>query len=188
MTAPKRQPARRVSKAERRAHLLAQAKALFLLDGYRVTTTARIAEAAGVSEAVLSRHFATKEAFFLDILHEIRQATLDRWSAETAGGGDPLARLHAIADLYLEVARERAGEVRLLHRTLLEQQDETILGPVRDFYLEVETLLARLIAEGQQSGVFRRSLDPRVGAWELIRTISGCVNEGSSPSLWPKRR
>src|SRR5436305_1664844 len=28
-------------------------------------------------------------------------------------------------------------------------------------------------AERQQSGVFRRSLEPRVGAWELIRTALG---------------
>jgi hypothetical protein len=34
-------------------------------------------------------------------------------------------------------------------------------------------LLAGIIAEGQQSGVFRRSLDPRVGAWEMIRTAMG---------------
>ena len=36
--------------------------------------------------------------------------------------------------------------------------------------MEGEALLARIIAEGQQTGVFRRNLDPRVGAWELIRT------------------
>jgi hypothetical protein len=44
---------------------------------------------------------------------------------------------------------------------------------VRSFYLDAETLLAELIAEGQQAGVFRRSLDPRVGAWEVIRTGLG---------------
>ena len=36
-----------------------------------------------------------------------------------------------------------------------------------------ETLLAGIIGEGQHSGVFRRNLDPRVGAWELIRTALG---------------
>jgi hypothetical protein len=34
-------------------------------------------------------------------------------------------------------------------------------------------LLAKVIADGQQTGVFRRPLDPRVGAWELIRTALG---------------
>ena len=52
-------------------------------------------------------------------------------------------------------------------------QDEEIAACLRSFYLENETLLAQVIAEGQQTGVFRRSLDPRIGAWELIRTALG---------------
>ena len=44
---------------------------------------------------------------------------------------------------------------------------------MRDFYLDSEALLAGIITEGQQSGVFRRSLDPRVGAWEIMQTTLG---------------
>jgi hypothetical protein len=64
-------------------------------------------------------------------------------------------------------------EFRIMHRTLVETDDEEIVALMRAFYLDSEDLLARVIAEGQQSGVFRRSLDPRVGAWELIRTALG---------------
>ena len=60
-----------------------------------------------------------------------------------------------------------------MHRALVESDDEEILAQLRAFYLDSEDLLARIITEGQQSGVFRRSLDPRVGAWELIRTALG---------------
>ena len=60
-----------------------------------------------------------------------------------------------------------------MHRTLVESDDEEIVALLRAFYLDSETLLAQIIAEGQQSGVFRRSLDPRIGAWELIRTALG---------------
>jgi hypothetical protein len=35
--------------------------------------------------------------------------------------------------------------------------------------------VAQIIADGQQSGFFRRSLDPRVGAWELIRSALACT-------------
>ena len=38
---------------------------------------------------------------------------------------------------------------------------------------QLKRLLAQIISEGQQTGVFRRNLDPRVGAWELIRTALG---------------
>ena len=177
MSAPQRRPdsarpAGRLRKAERKRQLLAHAKQLFVDHGYQDTTTEKIAQAAGVTEPVLYRHFESKKALFLEVLQEIRQATLNRWHAETAGLSDPLAKLHAIADMYLGTTREHALEFRVMHRTLIET-DEEIAAALRAFYLDSEALLAGIISEGQQSGVFRRNLDPRVGAWELIRTALG---------------
>jgi AcrR family transcriptional regulator len=160
-------------KAERKRQLLAHAKQLFVQLGYQETTTEKIAKAAGVSEPVLYRHFDSKKTLFLEVLQEIRDATLNRWRADTAGLTDPLAKLHAIADTYLSTTREHAVEFHIMHRTLMETDDEEIVAFLRSFYLDSEALLAHVISEGQQTGVFRRSLDPRVGAWELIRTALG---------------
>jgi AcrR family transcriptional regulator len=160
-------------KAERKRQLLAHAKQLFVTLGYQNTTTEKIAHAAGVTEPVLYRHFESKKALFLEVLQEVRQATLERWNAETIDLTDPLAKLHAIADTYLVTTRQHAIELRIMHQTLMETEDEEIVALLRAFYLDSETILAKIIADGQQAGVFRRSLDPRVGAWELIRTALG---------------
>src|SRR5215468_9499974 len=178
MTAPQRRrsdakPASRMSKAERKRQLLQHAKQLFVTLGYTATTTEKIAQAAGVSEPVLYRHFESKKALFLEVLREVREATLTRWRSETAKLTDPLAKLHAIADMYLGTTREHAVEFRIMHRTLVECDEPEIVAFLKTFYLDSEALLAQVIAEGQQTGVFRRSLDPRVGAWELIRTALG---------------
>jgi AcrR family transcriptional regulator len=163
----------RMRKADRKRQLLSHAKQLFVTLGYQNTTTEKIARAAGVTEPVLYRHFDNKKTLFLEVLREIREATLNRWLTETAELSDPLARLHRIMDLYLGTTREHAVEFRIMHRTLLETDDEEIASFLRSFYLDSETLLAQVISAGQQVGVFRRSLDPRVGAWELIRTALG---------------
>jgi AcrR family transcriptional regulator len=160
-------------KAERKRQLVAHAKQLFVTLGYQATTTEKIASAAGVSEPVLYRHFESKRALFLEVLREIREATLSRWREETANVADPLAKLHAITEMYLGTTREHALEFRIMHRTLVETDDEEIVAFLRTFYLDSEALLAHVISEGQRSGVFRRSLDPHVGAWELIRTALG---------------
>lgn len=179
MSAPQRRqaetpkPSERMRKADRKRQLLAHAKQLFVRFGYQDTTTEKIAKAAGVSEPVLYRHFESKKALFLEVLEEIRQATLHRWHTETAHLTDPLAKMHAVVDIYLGATREHALELRVMHRTLLESHDEEIAACLRSFYLDSEKLLAQIIVEGQQTGVFRRSLDPRVGAWELIRTALG---------------
>jgi len=179
MTSPERRrsgasrPTARLTKAERKRQLLGHAKHLFVTQGYHATTTEKIAQAAGVTEPVLYRHFDNKKALFLEVLEEVRAATLQRWHTETSSLTDPLAKLHAIADMYLGSTRAHAVEFRIMHRTLVETDDEEIVTLLRSFYLDSEVLLARIIAEGQQTGVFRRSLDPRVGAWELIRTALG---------------
>src|SRR5262249_5721446 len=158
MTSPERRrkgdprPSARLGKAERKRQVLAQAKQLFATLGYHATTTEKIAAAAGVTEPVLYRHFPTKRALFLEVLREVRAATLERWHAETDGLTAPLAKLHAVADTYLGSTRDHAVELRILHRALVETEDEEIVALLRAFYLEGEAFLARLIAEGQQSG------------------------------------
>jgi AcrR family transcriptional regulator len=166
-------PPERMRKAERKRQLLAHAKQLFVTLGYQHTTTEKIARAAGVSEPVLYRHFESKKALFLEVLQEVREATVNRWKAETADVHDPVAKLHAITDMYLGTTREHALEFRIMHRTLIESDDAEIAALLRSFYLDSEALLAGVITAGQQAGVFRRALDPRVGAWELIRTALG---------------
>jgi AcrR family transcriptional regulator len=179
MTAPQRRradgspPSGRMRKADRKRQLLAHAKQLFLTHGYQNTTTEKIAAAAGVTEPVLYRHFDSKKTLFLEVLQEIRAATVNRWTTGTAALADPLAKLHTIVEMYLGSTREHAIEFHIMHRALLDCDDLEIASCLRSFYLDSETLLAQVIGEGQQSGVFRRDLDPRVGAWELIRTALG---------------
>jgi AcrR family transcriptional regulator len=180
MTAPRgpradrQKAAGRMRKADRKRQLLDHAKELFIKHGYQNTTTKMIVEAAGVSEPVLYQHFGTKQELFLEVLRQIREATLNRWRTETMPLTDPLAKLHAIADMYLGTSREQAREFHIMHRTLLEcDGDEEITAQLRSFYLDNEEILAKIIAEGQQTGVFRRTLDPRIGAWELIRAALG---------------
>src|SRR5213075_2004092 len=53
---------------ERRMQILAVAVTLFSKRGFSGTTTREIAQAAGVSEAMVFRHFATKEELYSAIL------------------------------------------------------------------------------------------------------------------------
>jgi AcrR family transcriptional regulator len=163
----------RMRKADRKRQLMQHAKQLFVTLGYQHTTTEKIAQTAGVTEPVLYRHFDSKKTLFLEVLHDIRQSTILRWQNETAKIDAPLDRLHAIVDLYLGSTREHALDFRIMHSTLVDSDDEEIADCLRTFYLDSEKLLAQVIKEGQEAGVFRKELDPRIGAWELIRTALG---------------
>jgi AcrR family transcriptional regulator len=63
-------PPRRMHAADRRRHLIAAAVRLFATRGFSGTTTKAIAEAGGVSEAIIFRHFKGKEELYGAILQE----------------------------------------------------------------------------------------------------------------------
>src|SRR5262245_263065 len=70
---------RRMNGDERRQHLIEVALHLFATNGFRGTTTRAIAEAAGVSEGIIFRHFPTKSDLYIAILnHKARQQGIDR--------------------------------------------------------------------------------------------------------------
>src|SRR4029079_4568341 len=57
-----RQP--RSTSQQRQARLIAAAASLFAAKGFKGTTTKEIAKAAGVSEALVFKHFPTKRALY----------------------------------------------------------------------------------------------------------------------------
>lgn len=64
----------RLTRDSRRQQILERALPLFARHGFAQTTTRRIAEAAGISEALLFKHFPTKSAVYGAILSDVCQA------------------------------------------------------------------------------------------------------------------
>ncbi len=70
-------PPIRLTSEARRETILAAAKACFARHGFAGTTTKSVALAAGISEALLFKHFATKSALYAEILDEACEADPD---------------------------------------------------------------------------------------------------------------
>lgn len=72
-----------MSGEERRRQLIEIAIDLFSRKGFRGTTTREIAAAAGVTEAIIFRHFATKQDLYTAILDYKGTATgINKWSEQ----------------------------------------------------------------------------------------------------------
>src|SRR5262249_25540351 len=125
---PQSPPRRRISRAERRAQLLAVARQEFARAGYRGTTTLGIAQAAGVSEALVVQHFGTKEALFREaavdgfvaILDRGRATNLEPAATTSASPGDDYARLR---ESLLEWMALVKAERELIRSVLAESRD-----------------------------------------------------------------
>ncbi|ALE07527.1 hypothetical protein AL755_21970 [Arthrobacter sp. ERGS1:01] len=85
MTEPS--PRRRLSADDRRAEISGAARSLFATNGYHATTTRELARAAGVSDALLYRHFANKR----DLLDFVVTQAIETFSSLP-----PLERMAAL--------------------------------------------------------------------------------------------
>ena len=63
--ADKKTRARRLSASDRKLQIIESAIGLFGKDGLKGTTTKALADAAGVSEGTIFKHFPTKEAVYM---------------------------------------------------------------------------------------------------------------------------
>ena len=96
----------RLKAPQRREQLIEVATKIFAKWGYNAATTAAIAEAAGVTEPILYRHFASKQEMFVAITRAMSEQTLKHWNELIGHVGD------AATDKIRTIAREFPNHIR----------------------------------------------------------------------------
>jgi len=182
-------PAARMAGEERRLQILAVAVRLFSNRGFRGTTTKEIAQAAGVSEAMVFRHFATKEELYAAILDHKACSSGGKFEpAEMAADAiqrkDDRAVFEGLALGALQHHQDDPDFQRLLLHSALEKHELAQMF-FDQFVLRVYEFLGAYIRERQRDGVFVE-MDPAI----VVRSFIGMVMHHSiSNNLWdPKRR
>jgi TetR/AcrR family transcriptional regulator len=114
----------RMSSEDRRHQLIRVAIALFSKKGFSGTTTKEIARVAGVTEAIIFRHFPTKDDLYAAILDEkAKQLEFDEWLEEMrdhATRRDDEAVFHALIKKLVDFHRKDPDFMRLMLFSALE--------------------------------------------------------------------
>lgn len=146
---------------------------LFARNGYEATTTAAIAEAAGVTEPILYRHFEGKQELFVAIVKAVSKQTMEHWQEIIAGVDDPAEQVRRVAAELPAHMEKLADAYHVLHGALATSRDKKVLAVMREHYQQIEKFFAKIIGDGQKTGVFRKNLSPRAAGWQLIFTGIG---------------
>jgi len=161
--------AQKSSGRERQASIIAAAASLFAQKGFNGTTTREIAKTAGISEALLFRHFPTKRALYAAILAEkVQISQLLATVEEAAEKRDDVRVFTLIASFRIH----RGADPTLLRLLLFsaleghELSDMFFRNRHRVFY----EYLAGYIARRTKEGAFRR-VDPLLAAQSFIGMI-----------------
>lgn len=178
----------RMAGEERRLQILAVAVRLFSQKGFRGTTTKEIAQAAGVSEAMVFRHFATKEELYAAILDH-KACSGDRFEPEEmAADGierkDDRAVFESLALGALNHHERDPEFQRLLLHSALEKHELAEMF-FDKFVRRVYEFLGGYIRERQREGALIE-MDPAI----VVRSFVGMVMHHSlNNNLWdPSRR
>lgn len=141
---------------ERQQAILAAARDLFSRQGYHGTSMPEIARAADVSVGLIYHVFAGKEELLAEIVEDTHAVHLEVFDT-CAGIADPLARFDAVVrGLYTTM--DRSSKLLIILYRDLSAVDRATRQRILAYERETAARIAALIAEGQQSGVFRRDI------------------------------
>ncbi len=175
--------AARMSAEDRKLQILRVAVSLFSRKGFGGTTTKEIAQAAGVSEAMVFRHYSTKEELYSAILDHkacsgdsMNPEALVREALQEKDDRAVFERLALGALTHHD--RDPEFQRLLLHSAL--EGHELAQMFFEKFVLRVYALLADYITERQKDGAMVK-MDPAV----VIRAFIGMVVHHSlNNNLW----
>src|SRR5438067_2272222 len=163
----------RLKAPQRREQLIGVATKLFAKHGYEATTTAAIADAAGVTEPILYRHFKSKQELFVAIVKAVSNQTMQHWQEIIAGVNDPADQIRRIAAEMPDHMMNHADAYHVLHGALATSRDRKVIAVMKEHYVQIDRFFSRVVSEGQKTGAFRKNISPRTAAWQLIMTGIG---------------
>jgi len=176
---------------DRRKQILQTAVDLFSKRGFNGTTTKEIARAAGVSEAMVFRHFASKDLLYGAIMedkkcndgvHEFpwegNQELLDAMEKK-----DDFGVFYQFGLQALDKHQSDISFMRLLFFSALEGHElaERFFG---EFVAKIYDFLGGYVDKRRADGVFR-DVDPRI----IVRAYLGMlIHHSLNNILWDKKR
>jgi AcrR family transcriptional regulator len=171
----------KISREDRRAAIIKAAQRIFVEKGFYKTTTRELAEAAGISEALLFKHFPSKEALY----SAIQMACIDEeglkigeWLQSLTPSSSTLVLL--VHDLISHVlgGRKDEGERTFFHLILRSLMDEgefarlAIQGGPAHWVRKVEECIKAAKAAGD---LIEEPVKADVGGWFAHQLITGIM-------------
>jgi AcrR family transcriptional regulator len=171
----------KMSGEQRRADILKTVRRVFVEKGFHATTTRELADAAGVSEALIFKHFPNKEALYLAIqmscFKEEGLKVVERLESLEPSTASLVFLVH---DLISHVLGGQSDEderlfFRLILRSLMDEGEFTrlaIQGGPAHFVRKVKACVEAAESAGD---IVAEPVKAKLGAWFVHQLVSGIM-------------
>ncbi|WP_230420648.1 TetR/AcrR family transcriptional regulator [Actinomadura soli] len=154
--------------SERREHLVRLAAELFAEKGFQATTVRNIADEAGIQSGSLYHHFDSKESIADEILSSFFSEIMSAYQAVLDRGDNPRDTVAGLVRVAFGTLEPHRAAV-----TVMQNDWNYLKGMARFAYLtksedEVEKMWVDTLRTGQEQGLFRADLDPKL-TYRMIR-------------------
>lgn len=152
-------PKKRLPAKERRKQILQCAIRVFARSNYQSTRISDIAKEAGVSEAMIYKHFPKKKQIFLEALNDMSARLALFWEKELGKETNALALLRNMVLEYHRQIKKHPDELKLQIIALSEISDPDILQQLQRNYRLIADFIRNIITTGLDQGIIRKDLN-----------------------------
>ncbi len=151
----------------RRKETIAATLRLLAKEGIGQFTTAKLAQELGFSEALIFRHFASKDEILAASLEHLQQTLLTGIKKAITSSGSSQQKLAELLAFNLDLLSQNPLVPRLVFSDQLYLKNDALRKEFQHLYQTVHSLIKDVFVQGIQEGSLRHDLDPdlAVSTW-----------------------
>jgi len=154
---------------DQRKSIIQAAIKVFGEQNYDVGTMATIAKDAGISEAMLYKHFDSKKELFMTCFDEIVSDLMTRYAQSYKNNpDDPLGYLEESAIVYLRYIKESANGSKYLVHLLSNTYDLEMKEPLVGFFKASLETVKKALDLAKSKGELSKKADTELLAWDYV--------------------
>ncbi len=136
-------------------------------------TTQAVADAVGLTQPGVFRHFPTKQGLWLAVAEAIDATMTEAWQAALASSSAPLDRLAMLIRTQLAQIKGNPAIPAILHSRELQTENAELRDRFRSLMTRFQGLLRAELIAARDLGLIRLDVDPQDGAILLISLVQG---------------
>lgn len=139
----------------KRGRIIAAAARLFAEKGYHRTTTAEVADAAGVAAGTIYIYFSSKEDLLVSVFEDFLSTHMVRLAEGVAAVRGAELKLRKLVELGLKLMEDNPDSARIF-LSQLRQSPSMIKAVVKRSSRAYMGIIEGILEDGMHSGAFRR--------------------------------
>lgn len=169
------EPRQRLSAEERQEEIIKAAVELAGEQSVDNVTTQDMANAVGVTQGAIFRHFPTKDMIWLAVVHWVRGRLMSVVDVAADQGADPLDSLEKMFFAHLGFVEKVPAIPKLIFTDQLLKKNPKIKELIRSILADYEARVTALIVQAKAQHLVRADLDEYGAAVMFTGIIQGLV-------------